>query len=295
MVGRILSPAGWAGLLLGLLLLTGGCRSPRQDTPEAPEAPPQESLSLLDQRLLRAIELQEKLEEVAAQPEADYNEVQRRFQEVAQEYHSIIVNNPKALDARLLYAKLLSRYGDREGAWEQFIVAAKLAENDDLQAAVIHQELSTYYAEEGDHTRALAYALNAVDIEPETAAYHFGLGQVLAAFKPEFVTDGIYSASQIDEMMLEAFKTAMDIDPDNLDLQFRYGEAFYDAENPDWQAALAHWQQLSGKPALSPFQQDSLRLHQARCLVGLDRLDEARQLADSVQSTELQESAKSLF
>ncbi|MEX0324671.1 MAG: tetratricopeptide repeat protein [Puniceicoccaceae bacterium] len=279
------------GLLVALIILAG-CRGPRAEEPTPGE---QVTLSLLEQRLLRVIELEEQLEEVASQPDADYGEVQRRFQEVAGEYHGIIVRNPDDLNARLLYAKLLSRYGDRDTAWEQFITAAKLAENEDRQIAVIHQELSTYYAEEGDHTRAIAYALNAIDIEPETAAYHFGLGQVLAAFKPEFMADGIYSSARIDEMMLRAFATARDLQPNDPDLQFRYGEAFYDVEDPDWENALAHWEQLAAFPGLSPFQQDAILLHKARCLAGLGRSDEARQLADSVQSPELQESVKALF
>jgi tetratricopeptide (TPR) repeat protein len=278
--------------LLGLILLAPGCRNP---APAEPREPSETSLTLLDQQLLEVIELEKELDEMAAAPDADYGQVQRHFQEVAQLYHGIIVRNPNHLDSRLLYAKLLSRFGDREGAWEQFITAAKLAEKEDLQIAVIHQELSTYYAEEGDHTRALAYALNAVEIEPEIAAYHFGLGQVLAGFKPEFMEDGIYSSARIDEMMLTAFASAKDLQPHSLDLQFRYGEAFYDVESPDWNVALAHWQSLAANPALSPFQQDAVRLHQARCLIELDRPEEAREIANAVQSPQLKDSAKVLF
>ena len=281
------------GLLMAAGILASGCRGPQVN--DSAPAEPEVSLSLLEQRLLRVIDLEEHLERVSAEPDADVNDVQRRFQEVAAEYHGIIVRNPEDLDARLLYAKLLSRYGDRETAWEHFLVAAKLAEKEGLQIAVIHQELSTYYAEEGDHTRAIAYALNAIDIEPAVAAYHFGLGQVLAGFKPEFTADGIYSSARIDEMMLRAFATARDLDPANLDLQFRYGEAFYDVEYPDWESALAHWQSLADQPGLSPFQPDAIRLQQARCLLGLGRTDEARQLAQSVQSPELRDSAKALF
>jgi tetratricopeptide (TPR) repeat protein len=279
-------------LLLGLLSLSPGCNSPDVAEP-AGESPT--SLSLLDQQLLDLIELEVELDGIAARPDAQLGEVQRRFQEIDQEYFGIITRNPENLDARLLYAKLLSRYCDRESAWGQFIVAARIAEKEGVPVPVVHQELSTYYAEEGDHTRAIAYALNAVESAPEVAEYHFQAGQVLAAFKPEFIRDEIYSSARIDEMMINAFASAKDLKPDSLDLQFRYGEAFYDVEYPDWSTALAHWQSLQGHPGLSPLQTDFVRLHSARCLIGLDRTEEARALAESVQSPQLKDSVKVLF
>ena len=280
-------------IILALLALPAGCRGPRGEEP--PVEAPATSMSLLDRQLLELIDLETALDEVASRPDADPGEVHRRFQEVEKEYFGIITRNPDNLDARLLYAKLLSRYGDREGAWEQFLVSAKLAEKEGLPAPVVHQELSTYYAEDGDYTRAIAYALNAVESAPETAEYHFQVGQVLAAYKQEFIRDQIYSSVRIDKMMLEAFAMARDLQPDSLDLQFRYGEAFYDVEDPDWLAALAHWQALAENPDLSPLQQDFVRLHTARCLIELDRPEEARQLADSVQSEQLKDSSEVLF
>jgi tetratricopeptide (TPR) repeat protein len=278
--------------LVTLLLLGFGCRSPK---PVEPRTPSENAMSLLDRKLLDIIELEAQLDQIATRPDAQLGEVQRRFQEIDQEYFGLVTRNPENLDVRLLYAKLLSRYGDRDAAWGQFVVAAKLAEKQGVQVPVVHQELSTYYAEDGDHTRAIAYALNAVESSPRTAEYHFQLGQVLAAFKPEFMRDGIYSSVRIDEMMLSAFASAKDLQPDSVDLQLRYGEAFYDVEYPDWEMALAHWQSLPAKVDLSPLQADFVRLHTARCLIGLDRPEEARIIAQSVQSPQLEDSVKVLF
>jgi tetratricopeptide (TPR) repeat protein len=273
-----------------VVLLAGlaGCRSSVKEpaTADAMET----SISLLEQRLLDAISREQQLDAVAAKPDADAREVQRLFQDVATEYNGIIARNPRHLESRLLYGKLLSRYGDREGARDQFLVAASI----DPAIAVIHQQLSTYYAEEEDFTRALAYALNAVRIEPETAAYHFGLGQVLAAFRQEFIDEQVFTTDRLDADMLAAFKAAAALEPDTLPLQFRYGEAFYDVDSPDWNVALAHWQALQANPGLSPLQQDATRLHQARCLVGLGRIEEAKVIANAVESPELKGSAQAL-
>ena len=271
-----------------LALFMSGCRS---KAPQVPAAATATSLSLLEERLLETIELEKRLEEAAAKPSAERRDIQRLFQQVAREYEGIIARNPEHLESRLLYGKLLMRYGDSIGARNQFLMAARI----DSEVAVIHQQLSTYYAEERDYTRALAYALNAIEIEPDTATYHFGLGQLLAAFRDEFLTGEVFTSYELDSQMLTAFKTACELEPDTLPFQFRYGEAYYDIGKPNWQEALTHWESLVSHPGLSSLQQDAVRLHQARCLVGLGRNDEAKSRIDLVRSPELKPSGASIL
>jgi len=258
------------------LLFQSACRSPQDATPE----PQEDSVSLLDQKLLEVIEQEERLEAAAAVPGADTRDIQRLFHAVAREYEGLIARNPQHIESKLLYGKLLSRYGDREGARLQFLIAAQI----DPDIAVIHQQLSKYYAEEEDYTRALAYALNAVRIEPDTAAYHFGLGQLLLAFRDEFLAGGVFTREQLDNEMLRSFSSASSLEPDSLPLQFRYGEAYYDLEDPNWEIALARWNDLAARDDLSLLQQDAVRVHQARCLSELGRYPEAETLLNQVQS-----------
>jgi tetratricopeptide (TPR) repeat protein len=267
-------------LLAGISFLLAACRSA---PPTAATEPEGTRISLLEEKLLEVIEAEQELDALAAGEDPDRMEVQRRFHQLAREYQGIIARNPDHLESRLLYGKLLSRYGDREGARDQFLIAAQI----DSQIAVIHQQLSTYFAEEGDPTRALAYALNAVRLEPETAAYHFGLGQLLVAFRDEYLKEAVFSESRIDEELLKAFRTAAELEPDTLPLQFRYGEAFYDVADPDWQAALDQWQFIAARDDLTPLQVDAVRLHRARCLSALGRKTEARELIDAVESPAL--------
>ena len=282
MFARIRRSPVWILPTLGLILCA--CQSSSPHTAE-------ESLSLLDKQLIEVLEKEEALEFAANKPEANEHDVHRLFQKVAQEYRGIIARNPRHLESRLLFGKLLSRYGDSEGARDQFLMAANI----DPNVAVIHQQLSTYYAEEGDYTRALAYALNALEIEPDEPVYHFGLGQVLAAYRAEFIEDEVYTAKQLDSDMLNAFAQAQRLDPNSIDLAFRYGEAFYDVAAPDWETALAHWQSVIIRPGLPIVKRDATRLHQIRCLIELQRLTEAKLLINAIQTPTFKDSAKLLF
>ena len=277
---------GFLALVLGTgtLFLLSACRSPRaaDSGPQSADSS-QDSVTLLEQKQLEVIEQEERLEAAAAVPDADEREIQRLFHAVAREYEGIIARNPRNLESRLLYGKLLSRYGDREGARVQFLSAAQL----DPDVAVIHQQLSKYYAEEEDHTRALAYALNAVRIEPDVAAYHFGLGQLLIAYRDDFLEEEVFTREQLDNEMLRSFSKARSLQPDSLPLQFRYCEAYYDLEHPDWDIALGHWQDLASRQDLSPLQQDAVRVHQARCLSELGRYPEAETFLSQVQSPDI--------
>ncbi len=278
-------------VLLVPILFFPGCRSgPAEagDTIAAESA--SKSRSLLEEKLIRTLEMERKLDEVAASAEADSPEVQRRFHEVARRYADLLASSPRHLETRLLYGKLLLRYGDREGARQQFLAAARI----DPKIAVIHQQLGTIAAEQDDPTRALAYYLNAIQLEPDTAAYHFGLGQLLAAFRPTFLEEEVFSPARFDDKLLEAFRNARDLEPENLAYQFRYGEAFYDVADPDWRAALDHWNRIRQRSDLSALQRESVRLHRAHCFLRLGKTDKAAPLLQYVDHPALESTLRSL-
>lgn len=281
-------------IILAAAMLAGlsACRSPERDMPPAPS---ENTISLKHQQLIDIIEAEQELERRAAEENAEFTEIQRVFRQVDQMYASFLSRNPDDLESRLLYGKLLLRYHDLEGARMQFLVAAKLAERSGEQFAVIHQQLSTIAAEEGDYSRAVVFADNAIKIEPQVAAYHYGLGQILAAYRQNLIDDEVFQPEVLDQNILQCFATAMELEPDTLPLLFRYGEAFYDVANPDWQLALQHWQSLGQRDDLAPLQLDAVRLHQARCHIELGQPEMARNLTRNIQSPQLRESANSLF
>ena len=273
-------PWGLAGLALVLL---AGCQSRPDRESASPSADDgSTAVSFYERRLLEVIELDQALvaEAFTEDGPVDDLRIQRRFQAIAADYAAIVADNPAELDARLLYGKFLGRFGDRRGAHEQFSIVWR--RNPDI--AVANQQLGAYLAEEGQFVDALGFYLRAVELEPDQAAYHYDVGELLATFRPGFVDQGVLPATQLEADMLRAFAEAARLAPNDLRLQMRYGEAFYDTLSPDWGTALRHWETVAARTDLSPLERDAVTLHQARTLVELGRTTEAIALAQQVQS-----------
>ncbi len=270
-----------------LAILFSACSSPVQKTRQPTDA----QQTLFEKKFFEIRELELQLDQAMQEENADEQEIQRLFQIVDLEYVGLISRNPDNVEAKILYGKLLSRVGDTTGAIKQ--LGEVLIKDPGL--AAVHLELSTCFAEEGDFTRAMFYAFRAQELEPETAAYHYQIGQILAAFRSQFLDNEIYSPLQIDNLMLEAFSSAKDLQPDQLPLQFRYGEAFYDVDQPDWETALAHWQALLDQPALSKTEADAVLLHQIKCLLELGRPEQVPPIASQIQTPAFRQSVDLLL
>lgn len=275
--------------MVGLALVSACATPPSESRPgrtlgDSPERRG-DSVSVYEQRLIEVVREEHRLERYAAREDAEYTEAQRRFHSVSRQYLSLIANNPDKLEPRLLYGKLLNRYGDGLGAMEQFHAALDI----DPNVAMAYQQLSVIYAEEGDFGTALAYALEAVEREPSEAVYHYGIGELIAYFRDEMVADGINTEVELDEQMIRAFAQAAELAPSLVSMQFRFGEAHYDMTDPDWEGALRQWQRMATDLGddLSATERDALRLHTARVLAELGRMDEARKEAEMVETAGL--------
>ena len=270
------------GAVLGIVPLFTGCWFGGKATTEAQVAPRagSEVHSLYEQRLVRLVEDIEALNQAAeAVKEADYPEIERQFHNVANAFNILIADNPDEIEGRLIYAKLLEQFGDRLGARDECGEVLRR----DPTVAVAYQMLGTYFAEEeGDHARALSYYLNAIKYGPEEAVYHFGLGDLLYTFRPGMIEDGIFTPEVLDAKMVEAFRAAAELAPEDLSYQFRYGECFYDLPDPDWAVPLAFWESLTDRSDLTAIQREATLLHRARCLGELARYDEARAMAKEI-------------
>lgn len=273
------------GLLFALVTLISVCTTTVAEQRPARtlgDPPPRtgDSVSIYEQRLIEVVREEQRLERYVARENAEYTEAQRRFHSVSRQYLSIIANNPNELEPRLLYGKLLNRYGDGMGALEQFHAALDI--NPEIPMA--YQQLSVIYAEEGDFGTALAYAIEAVERDPSVAVYHYGIGELIAYFRDEMVADEVNTEAELDAQMIRAFAQAAALEPNLSSMQFRYGEAYYDMAEPNWEGALAQWRRMAAnmEDVLGPTERDALRLHTARVLAELGRMDEARAEAEMV-------------
>jgi tetratricopeptide (TPR) repeat protein len=184
----------------------------------------------------------------------------------------------------------LRRVQENEQAFLAFLKADEL----DPEIAVVKQQIGNHLAEEGKGKAALTFYLRAVDLEPETAVYHFALGQLIYDFRAKFIEEKIFTQDALEREMLKAFRQAAKLAPDNFDYQLRLGEAYYDLTSPDWRSALLHWKQLS-KQATTRLQIEILDLHRARVLGKLGRSQEAKALLDQVLNPALQKSKQQVL
>ncbi|MDQ8193083.1 hypothetical protein QEH59_01505 [Coraliomargarita sp. SDUM461004] len=238
-------------------------------------------------RLLNIAEKENKIYQQIAQDPEYYSEedLERRINELIQSYSSYLLDQPDDVSAYILYGKLLRRVQENEQAFRAFLKADEL----DPEIAVVKQQIGNHLAEEGKGKAALTFYLRAVDLEPETAIYHFALGQLIYDFRAEFIQDNIFTQDALEREMLKAFRKAAQLAPDNFDYQMRLGEAHYDLSSPDWRNALLHWKQLS-KQATTRLQIEILDLHTARVLGKLGRIQEAHTRLDQVHTPALQKS-----
>jgi tetratricopeptide (TPR) repeat protein len=196
-----------------------------------------------------------------------------------------LLDQPDDVSAYILYGKLLRRVQEREQAFIAFLKADEL----DPKIAVVKQQIGNHLAEEGKGKAALTFYLSAIDLEPETAIYHFALGQLIFDFREEFFSQNIFTQDALEREMLKAFRQAATLAPENFDYQMRLGEAYYDLVSPDWKSALLHWNKLR-KQASTSLQIEILNLHRARVLGKLGRNEEAQSLLDQVLNPALQKS-----
>lgn len=217
-------------------------------------------------------------------------DLDRRINELVQSYRSYLTDQPDDASAYVLYGKLLRRLEEYDQAFVAFLKADEL----DPGIAVVKQQIGNHLAEQGKGKAALTFYLNAVDLEPETAVYHFALGQLLHNFRSEFIEGEIFSRDALERELLEAFRQAAKLAPENFDLQMRLGEAYYDLSSPDWRSALVHWNKLR-KQATTGLQKEILDLHRARVLGKLGRLEEARETTSQVKNPALQKSKQQVL
>lgn len=247
---------------------------------------------LASKRLLAIAEKEADIyQKIAEDPEFySADDLDRRIHELAQSYSNYLVDQPDDVSAYILYGKLLRRLQEHEQAFMAFLKADEL----DPEIAVVKQQIGNHLAEEGKGKAALTFYLRAIELEPETAAYHFALGQLILNFRQEFIKDGIFTRDALEREMLKAFRKAAALEPTVFEYQMRLGEAYYDLTSPDWKGALIHWNKMR-KRSETTLQAEILDLHRARVLGKLGRAEEARGLLDRVFNPALQNSKQQVL
>ena len=194
------------------------------------------------------------------------------------------------LDAIILYGKLLRKLDEDQRAFDMFQKAHEL----DPEIAVVKQQLSAIYAENGLYVQALGLIREAIEIDQEPAIYHYQLGELLSTYRRQFEADGIFPPDAIDRIMMRGFQTATRLAPENRDFRMRWGESYFDLSTPRWEEALTIWTGIR-QSARHGVETEASKLQIARILVELGDTERARRVIANVSEQSLMESKARVY
>lgn len=256
-----------------------GVRAPASDTVEAIQ-------------LEKIVEKEAMLMlEVSIMPEdIQKEEKHRRLYDLIYDYENFISSHPESELGLILYGKLLRRLGLNKKANNMFARVNKLNPN----IAVVKQQIGNFLAEEGMFELALPYFLAAIELEPQTARYHYQLGELLYTYYEAYLSKEVYTRETLDEQMLGAFRRAAELDTQERTYRFRYAEAFYDVVKPNWSEARRQWETLLAS-AQSEREADIVRLQLARVYMFDGQPSQARALLEKVNQPALEQTRQQLL
>ena len=156
------------------------------------------------------------------------------------------------------------------------------------------QQIANYLSERGDFALAFSYFLSAIELDPNTAIYHFQLGELLSTYKESFIREKLLTPEKLDNLMQESFLSASTLAPSQWSYQMRFAESFYDIDATSWNNALEAWHALESQ-APSQRELEIIYLHQARVQIQLKNHSLAQQKLSKVFMPELEKSRRDLL
>ena len=243
-----------------------------------------ESESLADRTLRQITERQRDLFADATKQgdKLEAESFRSQVQDLSHSYERLLQDNPKFAAAYAAYGQLLRKVDMRKQAAAMLLRANEL----DSDIPLVKNQLGNLLAEDGKTLDALPYFLAAVKLVPGEPLYHYQLGTLLHEARDDFIKSGEWTRPALERAMHAAFKRAAELAPDRFEFGYRYGESFYDLEEPSWEAALKVWAALEEK-AGTQIERETLRLHAANVLLKQGRADEAKLLLATVTEPEL--------
>jgi len=216
-------------------------------------------------------------------------DLKTRVEQIANEYESLLHDNPGFAPGYAAYGYMLRKVGLRKQA-----VAMLTKANDiDPEIPLVKNELGNYFAEEGKPLEALVYFQSAIKLEPREPLYRYQMGTLLHEARDDFIRSGEWTRASVDHSMQEAFRSAAELAPGRIEFSYRYAESFYDLKDPDWAAALGAWEGLEAH-AQSGIERQTMRLHEANVLISMGKAGQARKVLATVTEPALENQKQKL-
>jgi tetratricopeptide (TPR) repeat protein len=240
--------------------------------------------SLAEKSLVEIVERQNDIFAKAAKEGEHLDEAWLRgeLESVMKSYDVLIQKNPDYALGYGAYGMLLGKVGMTKEAVIMLLKANKL----DPMLPEVKNQIAVHLAEDGKPVDALPWVTAAIDLDPNKALYHYQLGELLAQGRSDFIKTGQFTGAKLDQVMLDAFQHAADLEPKDFAPAYRHAKAYYELETPRWAEALTVWEKLEDR-AQTDTQRQLVRMQRANVLIKLGRPAEARPLLDSVVSPQL--------
>lgn len=222
-------------------------------------------------------------------PDFDQDNFKSQLQQLSDAFEVFLRDHPDLIAAHVAYGEMLWKIDMRKAALGQLVKANEL----DKDIPVVKNLLGNYLAEEGEPVEALPYFMAAIKLAPREPLYHYNLGRLLYAARDDFLKTGLWTRAALDHSMIEAFRRAAELAPDNTEYAYRYANAFGDLETPDWETALGVWRALAQK-AQPGIELQFLQLQQAKILLKQNKPDDARALLDLIVEPQLADQKQKL-
>ncbi len=206
-----------------------------------------------------------------------------QLQQLSHSYERFLQDNPNNAEAYASYGYLLRKVDMRKQAAAMLLKSNQL----DPNIPLVKNQLGNLLVEDGRPLDALPYFMAAIKLLPKEPLYHYQVGSLLHEARDDFLKSGEWTRAALDRAMHGAFKSAAELAPDRFEFGYRYGESFYDLEEPQWDEALKVWAALEEK-AETDIERQTLRLHAANVLFKQAKPDQAKLLLATVTAPELQ-------
>lgn len=193
-------------------------------------------------------------------------------------------------DSYAIYGKYLRATSDSTSAYAAFLKADSL---DPTLASVKHQ-LAVYESENGQIKAAYNHFLAALKLEPENPVYLSQTAKFLMLAKETLVNSLNFDLDAIDKLMLDCYRKCAEASPPNSPPRWERAKAYYQLANPDWQEALAVWDDILKNSTLVVEQQTALA-NKARVLIELHRDSEARAILSTIDNPNLADDKSKLI
>jgi tetratricopeptide (TPR) repeat protein len=196
--------------------------------------------------------------------------IEQRLDTVDKAYKDFLELHPKHARAHLAYGSFRNDIRDEDTAVEHWEKAREL----DPSNPAAWNNLANYYGHRSPVTNAFAYYAKAIELDPKEPVYVWNFATTVFLFRVDAMSYFGIDEPAVFEKALALYRQAVTLDPTNFVLATDYANSFYVTKPARYEDGITAWNQALKIAADDP-EREGVRIHLARCHLGLKRFDEA--------------------